>query len=234
MPFGAKRRRLSLEARLAEAERKEALYRGPLSEDGKLTVDPQTFDLLQRLYELDPALFEAYVRDRYGHIRGPWQKAGDPPPAPEVVRKARNAYSDLWREEHCRRVAEKTGDRLILALWRAYARERDDLEAGKYIHPACVTSHNLWLFDPQWAEKHRSRDVFFWLWPFRRAFEDREWALREEGASPIEDPEEAERLANERAQKIVTSHLLSGRMDCERWGVPFDMPPDGAGYRERG
>ncbi|MDQ3913136.1 MAG: hypothetical protein M3305_15470 [Actinomycetota bacterium] len=173
-------------------------------------------------------------RVKYGHIRDLWQEAGHPPPAPELVQKGRNAYDELWREEDCRRVAEETGDRLVLALWGAYARERDDLEAGKYIHPACVTSHNFWLFDPEWAQKNRSRNVSVWLWPLRRAVEDRKWALREEGAPPIEDPDEAEGLANERAQKIVRSHLLHGQGHCKRLGVPFDVPPDCGGYRERG
>lgn len=227
MTYGTNRRRPNLAARLERAERTEALHRGPLSDDGKIKVDPSTYALLERLYELDPALLEAYVRARYGHIRDPWLEAGHPPPASELVQEARNAYRELWYEEHCRRLARETEDRLILALWEVYARERDELRAGKYIHPACVTSHNLWLFDTGWAEKNRQRNVSFWLSPFRRAVDDRGRALQEEGAAPIEDPVEAERLAKERAQEIVATHLLQGQWLCDSLGVPFDEPPDG-------
>ena len=234
MAYGANRRRSGLAARLERAERTEALYRGPLSDEGKITVDQQTFDLLQRLEELDPALFEAYIRAQYGHIRDPWQEAGHPPPSRERVQEVRNAYDELWHEEDCRRVAEETGDRLVLALWIAYACERDELAAGKYIHPACVSNDNLWLIRPESVEKSRPRNVFFWLSSFRRAVDDRKRALLEEGAAPIEDLDEAERLADERAQKIVTSHLLQDEWLCKRLGVPFDVPPGGAGYRESG
>ncbi len=234
MAYGANRRRSGLAARLERAERTEALYRGPLSDEGKITVDKQTFDLLQRLHELDPALYEAYMRAQYGHIRDPWQETGHPPPSRERVQEARNAYYELWREEGCRRIAEETGDRLISALWGAYARERDDLKAGKYIHPACVSNYNLWLIRPESVEKSRPRNVSFWLSPFRRAVDDRKRALREEGAAPIKDPDEAERLANERAQQIVAMHLRSGQYHCDWLGVPFDVPPGGAGYRESG
>lgn len=176
---------------------------------------------------------EAYFRTHYGHIRDPWREAGQPPPTPEKVQEAGHTFSELWREERCRQLAEKSGDRLIMALWHAYARERDDLRAGKPIHPACVTSDNGWLIRPESVEQKRPRDISFWLAPFRRAVDDREWDLREEGAAPVEDHGEAERLATERAQNILDSHLRHGRYICDWLGVPFDDPSDGGADGER-
>jgi hypothetical protein len=144
--------------------------------------------------------------------------AGGRPPAaaPERVQEAKNAFWELWREEHCRQLAEETGDRLILALWQAYARERDELRPGVHT-PACVSSDNGWLIRPESVEQKRPRNVFFWLSPFRRAVDDRERALREEGATPIEDRTEAERLAGERAQEIVDGHMRQGRYSATGW-----------------
>ena len=233
MVYRANRLRGSLAARLERAERSEALRTNRLDEEGRIRVDPSTYALLQRLGELDPALLEAYFRAHYGHIRDPWQEAGHPPPPPESVQEAKNAFWELWREEHCRQLAEETGDRLILALWQAYACERDELRAGRYIHPACVSSDNGWLIRPESVEQKRPSNVFFWLSPFRRAVDDRKRALREEGATPIEDRTEAERLAGERAQEIVDGHMRHGQYLCDWLGIPFDETPDDAADRAR-
>ena len=212
---------MSFRRRLERVEREAG------SPPEKILVAPTEYRALVRLHDGDRELFEAYCRQTYGHRWDPWAEAGRPAPSTERVHEARRVFRQL-EEENIRDLAERTGDRLVVALWQVYDSEREAVRSGaKEIDPLLCLNHNLWLFDPEWTTRHRRALIGHYLYFYKKEFQDRERALYHGEVEPLRDEREAERLAREITAKHERLRRAMAKDRARSFGVPYPYDENG-------